>query len=482
MRRRDLIRGAGLLAVLAAAPVVAGCAGPRNDPADTNGPAVPSAITGNSAASSAPANAATGSAATASAATASAATGSPAPASTAAASTAAGGAVVRGAGTRRPPPASATAGRMLPAAAALYRAALPGTGNALLSPYSIVSALGMLSYGARGATAAALTKALGGDADTVAGWLTAGDAALAAAVAASRDARYQQFGSGEPTVIDPANALFLRRGERLNPPFLDALARGYGVGVRQVDFARSEQAKGILNRWVGERTRGLVPELVPAGFVDRNTVLVLVNALYLKAGWVNQFQAVRSATFRTATGSGVAVALMTREDKMNYVKTADWEAVSIPLVSDLAMTAIVPRPGSFAAVAARLDAKLLAQATSGEEYQVKLAMPGFRTDTPTDLEAPLRDLGLGVLFERPDLSGIAGAPGALFVSGAVHQARIAVDHHGIEAAAATAVGVAMSAPGRSVELQIDRPFFYLIHDTATTTPLFLGRMTDPTAC
>lgn len=464
MRRRDLFRGAGSLAVLAAVPVAAGCAAPRNDPAGST-----------TAGSTASTTAGRTASVTAAATTTTAAT------STAATSVAAGGAVVRGAGARRSAPA-AVQQRLLPAAAALYRAALPGTGNAMLSPYSIVSALGMLAYGAWGAAAAALTKALGGDAGTVAGWLTGSDAALTAAVTASKQAPGALGSSGGPTVIDPANALFLGRGARLNQPFLDALAWGYGVGVRQVDFAQSDAARAIVNGWVGERTRGLIPELIPAGFVDASTLLVLVNAIYLKAAWVDPFRpATGTVAFRTATGKSVAVELMTREDKMNYVRTADWEAVSIPLAFDLAMTVIVPRPGSFAAVAARLDAKLLAQATSGEQYQVKLAMPGFRTDTATDLESPLRALGLGMLFDGPDLSGIAGAPGDLFVSGAVHQAKIGVDHLGVEAAAATAVAVAMSGLSRVAEVEITRPFLCLIHDTGTTTPLFLGRVTDPTA-
>jgi serine protease inhibitor len=28
---------------------------------------------------------------------------------------------------------------------------------------------------------------------------------------------------------------------------------------------------------------------------------------------------------------------------------------------------------------------------------------------------------------------------------------------------------------------VDRPFLFVIHDIATATPLFLGRVTDPTA-
>ncbi|MBN1174570.1 MAG: hypothetical protein JXA67_20545 [Micromonosporaceae bacterium] len=30
-------------------------------------------------------------------------------------------------------------------------------------------------------------------------------------------------------------------------------------------------------------------------------------------------------------------------------------------------------------------------------------------------------------------------------------------------------------------LTVDRPFLYIIHDVATATPLFVGRILDPTA-
>lgn len=288
-------------------------------------------------------------------------------------------------------------------------------------------------------------------------------------------------GTAEATVVEPANVLFLRQDAAVRAAYLTALAGGYGTGVRQIDFADSDLARSAINGWVAQRTRNLIPQLLPAGFVDAATFLVLVNALYLKAAWANPFDpGTTDQHFSTLSGGKVPVPLMIRSDKMNYATGANWQAVSIPLVDNLAMTVIVPNAGSFAAVSNNLDAALLTTATSGRERQVDLAMPAFGTDTPTDLIKPLTALGLGSLFDRPDLSGIAGAPGSLFVSGAVHQARIVVDHKGIEAAAATAIGVAMSAAAPA-KLRVDRPFLYLIHDVETVTPLFLGRITNPTA-
>lgn len=66
----------------------------------------------------------------------------------------------------------------------------------------------------------------------------------------------------------------------------------------------------------------------------------------------------------------------------------------------------------------------------------------------------------------------------------LHRAKIVVDEEGTEASAATAVVMTTtSAPAASqrLELVLDRPFIFVIHDVETSTPLFIGRVSDPTA-
>ena len=71
----------------------------------------------------------------------------------------------------------------------------------------------------------------------------------------------------------------------------------------------------------------------------------------------------------------------------------------------------------------------------------------------------------------------------LFISDVIHEAYIAVDEEGTEAAAATAVVMRASGmpPDQLVELTIDRPFMFSLRDRETGAVLFLGRVTDPTA-
>lgn len=82
---------------------------------------------------------------------------------------------------------------------------------------------------------------------------------------------------------------------------------------------------------------------------------------------------------------------------------------------------------------------------------------------------------------RADLDAMTPDPNDFYLTAVLHQAFIAVDEEGTEAAAATAaVAGATSMPVRE-ELVVDRPFLFVIHDVAHGAPLFLGRVTDPTA-
>jgi serpin B len=81
--------------------------------------------------------------------------------------------------------------------------------------------------------------------------------------------------------------------------------------------------------------------------------------------------------------------------------------------------------------------------------------------------------------ERADFTGFGGDE-PLKIGAVVHEGFVAVDEAGTEAAAATAVVVGeTSLPVTRHEVVLDRPFLYVVHDTAHGTPLFVGRVADP---
>ena len=103
---------------------------------------------------------------------------------------------LHGTGNRATAGASTTAaGIFAPFAIGLLRSAAP-TGNAVLSPYSVLNALGMTQLGAAGGTAQRLAQLLGGNGSAVAARLTVVDDALEQAVRKANE-RLESTGSGQ---------------------------------------------------------------------------------------------------------------------------------------------------------------------------------------------------------------------------------------------------------------------------------------------
>lgn len=77
------------------------------------------------------------------------------------------------------------------------------------------------------------------------------------------------------------------------------------------------------------------------------------------------------------------------------------------------------------------------------------------------------------------MAGPDAAEQALSLSAVFHDAAIAVDETGTDAAAATgAVLSAVAAPQDPFEFVADRPFLFAIRDRPTDAILFLGRVLD----
>src|SRR4030088_1015183 len=133
------------------------------------------------------------------------------------------------------------------------------------------------------------------------------------------------------------------------------------------------------------------------------------------------------------------------------------------------MVAIVPDAGKLNSFERGLDGAVLRRVATGlSSTQVVLSMPKFSFRSRAQLKDALSEMGMPLAFtDRADFSGMTKQE-PLEIADVIHQAFIAVDEKGTEAAAATgAVMRATSAPLRPIELRIDRPFLFLIQDDET---------------
>ncbi|WP_405004939.1 serpin family protein [Kitasatospora purpeofusca] len=359
--------------------------------------------------------------------------------------------------------------------------------NLVLSPSGLATALAMVLPGARGATADELAAALHTE-------LTPEQYAFATGALNRGGAPVADKG----TVLRRSDDLWAQRDAPLDPHYLGVLAGAFDTGVHTADFrADPEGARKAVNSTVEKATDGRIKDLFAPGQINPATRLALTDALYLKADWARPFKAGRTTglPFHRLDGSEAAVPTMAATEPLRYAEGSGgilgepWQAVELPYAgSSLAMDLIVPAQGGFAAFRKGLDrAQLDLVLGALAERAVDLTLPKFRFDTANELTPTLRALGVTTAFgDAADLSGIPG-PGAaerLRIGPVVQKATVQVDEQGTVAAAGSGVGVeAMAAapPKQTVQLHIDRPFLFLVRNTATGLPLFLGQVTDPAA-
>jgi serpin B len=148
---------------------------------------------------------------------------------------------------------------------------------------------------------------------------------------------------------------------------------------------------------------------------------------------------------------------------------------------------VLPKKGcSLASAEVVVRAGDYVKSLTGENVEVRL--PRFKAEATHSLRAPLQELGMRAAFsQQADFSGMHAGTGPadrFCVSEVVHKAWVAIDENGAEAAAATAVTLVPTSAVQQAPPKVfhaDRPFAFVLRDTATGLVLFVGRVEDPRA-
>ncbi len=365
----------------------------------------------------------------------------------------------------------------------MYHSLRSSNGNLAFSPYSLSVALAMPYAGARGDTEKQMAQALH--------YTLPQDRLHPAFNRLDQDlAKEGQPSSGEaePMQLKIANAVWAEQTFSFLQSYLDLIAQDYGAGIRLADIIHN--ADGVrqqINNWVSQQTNNKIKDLIPAGAMDDATRMVLVNAIYFKADWSNEFDPSNTQDVPFTLLDGTQVTSKQMSDHFSgvpYSSGDGWQAIELPYVGDTAaMDLIVPDAGRFQNFESSLDAqKLNSIIGSMQPVAIQLAMPKFSFRSTFDMGGTLAGLGMADALDAnlADFSGMTGKRD-LYITKVVHRAYIAVDEKGTEAAAATGIVMGLTSimiPDK--QLTIDRPFLFVIRDVQSGQILFLGRVMDPT--
>ncbi|XP_065741080.1 serpin B6-like isoform X2 [Phocoena phocoena] len=350
--------------------------------------------------------------------------------------------------------------------------------NVFISPISISSALAMVLMGAQGNTAAQMSEALS---------LSRGSGRGGDIHQDFQNLLTEVNRTGTQYLLRTANRLFGEKTYDFLPSFKDACRKFYQAEMEELDFiSAAEESRKHINTWVAQRTEGKIIDLLSPGSVDSVTSLVLVNAIYFKGNWENQFnkQHTKERPFKV---SKKPVQMMFKKStfKMTYIAEISTKILVLPYVgSELNMIIVLPDENTdLKTVEKELTYEKFVEWTRPDlldEEEVEVSLPRFKLRESYDLEGVLRALGVTDAFEsaRADFSAMS-ARSNLCLSRVVHKAFVEVDEQGTEAAAATAAVMMLRCARITPRFCADHPFLFFIQHSKTRGLLFCGRLSCP---
>ena len=359
----------------------------------------------------------------------------------------------------------------------LFKAILdasPGE-NIFISPASVSLALAMTKNGAAGETRSAMAQAL-----------QLQDMSLDDLNAAFADLRSILQNPDPKVELSIANSLWARAGVAFYEDFLEQNRNFYDARITELDFGHPDAAKTI-NDWVKEQTRGKIEEIVEPP-IHPLTVLFLINALYFKGAWSEEFdpELTRELPFIMADGESRAHPIMFKEGEFRYLDGEGFQAVALPYGENgrVSMYIFLPdRDSSLEEFYSSLTPENWAQWRElFRTLEGEVGLPRFKFSYEASLNNYLKALGMEVAFDMAaaDFSGMRPTPPRLYIAEVKHKTYVDVNEKGTEAAAVTSVEIRLeSASLDRFSMIADRPFCFAIVDDQTGSLLFIGSLTDP---
>lgn len=335
----------------------------------------------------------------------------------------------------------------------------------LVSPLSVLTALALVQNGAEGETLVQLEQALGGlDRDTLNAYMRA----------------YCDFMT-ESEELKIANSVWTDSSAEAKRAFLQKAVDSYSAQLFSAPLSDPKTVESI-NSWVKKNTDGMIPKIIEKA--DRYAVMMLVNAIAFDAKWETPYKRsdIEKLEFTSYSGSKKKTDFMCSTENV-YLKDGGTVGFMKPYKNGrFAFAALLPDENTgiddyVASLSGDKLMKIFSSAKRGNEVNVK--MPKFRAEYSTQLIDTLKKMGVKDAFDSKtaDFSSLIENRDA-YIATVVHKTFIEVDENGTRAAASTLVGADTMSLMEPYSVFLNRPFVYMIVDTETNLPLFIGVQTE----
>uniref|UniRef100_A0A452EV59 Serpin family B member 13 n=1 Tax=Capra hircus TaxID=9925 RepID=A0A452EV59_CAPHI len=306
-------------------------------------------------------------------------------------------------------------------------------GNILFSPAGISTTIGMLPPVTRGAAATQEQEVPFFEKDTESSRIKAEEKELEATEEMHRQLQRVLSEISKPSddyELKIANRLFGEKTYLFLQKYLDYVEKHYHASLEPVDFVNAaDESRKKINSWVESQTNEKIKDLLPDGSLSSSIKLVVVNIIYFKGQWDREFKKENTKEEEFWLNKII--------DKITPEKLIEWTSVG------------------------RM-----------EERAVDLHLPRFRVAGTYDLEATSAGLRAAGLSGSPEGAGLRAQR-------LLHRSVLELTEAGTEAAAATAVGFAVTPAQDWERFHCNHPFLFFIRHNESDSVLFFGRFSSP---
>ena len=273
-----------------------------------------------------------------------------------------------------------------------------------------------------------------------------------------------------------ANGAFLRENADVKREAVDALADWYYASTYRVPMGTAAADEAIAG-WLNQNTGGLLSQETREIQTEVDNLLRLYNTIYYKSGWHDAFESSRTRedVFTAANGAKQKTEFMHRTESGSYRKGDGYTAAPRSL-NDGRMVFVLPDEGVTPESLLQRQGFLTELTGDYNAAELVWSVPKFDVKSSTGLNEALRSLGVTDAFDGTKADFTPLTDNGAAVDSVMQAARVKIDEDGVEAAAYTEIVAndsAMMETPPTVEMELDRPFLFVIFDY-NNVPLFVG--------
>ena len=333
--------------------------------------------------------------------------------------------------------------------------------NVIMSPFSILILLGMVTESVSGNTKEELINFLK-DSD---------------------DQNVVQIIKNIARNVDESESLTSANAIIVNETIRDMIDARYISDIKDefdAEVLSSDNIVEDVNAWVREKTHGMIEEIADDSMQDM--LLALINAISFMDDWDEFYEEddIYPDEFTNMDDSVTEVEMMSSRESL-YVENEFYTGFVKEYKSgEFSYMALLPRMEKSMALfkKAFASSNLTDLYRNAKAMKVQVEMPEFKAEFSGSLNALLERNGINQMFtDSADFSPVTKMV-PLKTDSILHKAYIEVDRRGTKAVAVTIADVVLGcAPPRDIEyIRLDRPFVYAIMHKKTGLPVMVGNV------